>query len=147
MPHTRTGNLRTGRAYKLRDWVASVVQMGDSDDDHLAERPAKRQKRFTFQRFSQRVAQVCPTPAVTSGLLPCTDARDNNFSVLVQYRITISLNGPSDSTKWSLCRWMLTYTVGLAMSATSPCLDLAPSSGSAKWSLQRLPPCSGATVP
>ena len=34
------------------------VEMADSGEENLAERPAKRQKRFTFQRFSQRVAQV-----------------------------------------------------------------------------------------
>lgn len=30
----------------------------DDDQDTLAERPVKRQKRFTFQRFAQRVAEV-----------------------------------------------------------------------------------------
>jgi hypothetical protein len=34
--------------------------MADSEDElqHSLERPAKRQKQFTFQRFAQRVAQV-----------------------------------------------------------------------------------------
>ena len=40
--------------------------MTDSEEENVAERPAKIQKRFTFQRFSQRVAQV-RKPAMTLG--------------------------------------------------------------------------------
>lgn len=34
------------------------LKMADSGEENAVERPAKRQKRFTFQRLSQRVAQV-----------------------------------------------------------------------------------------
>ncbi len=43
-----------------RSLPSTPALMADSEDElqPSVERPAKRQKQFTFQRFAQRVAQV-----------------------------------------------------------------------------------------
>lgn len=51
--------------------------MADSGEETVAERPAKRQKRFTFQRFSQRVAQV-PNSAITIALRNVSSLRSSS---------------------------------------------------------------------
>ncbi|KAK9845304.1 hypothetical protein WJX81_002986 [Elliptochloris bilobata] len=48
--------------------------MSDSSDEAVAERPRKKQKRFTFKRFSQRVDEVEAPAAVYRSLAPVTAA-------------------------------------------------------------------------
>lgn len=97
--------------------------MVDSADEVMDDRPAKRQKRFTFQRFSQRVAQVrkLATTLVETNMIIAVPHCIVSQPRLQRCVRTALLN-------WTVARrWTLTFTVGLAMFAMNPCLGPHPS--------------------
>ncbi len=99
--------------------AGSASTMADSDEDQHVEleRPAKRQKTFTFQRFAQRVAQVRRSLVHIELTVPMSvfpNEKGSPFAVVTNTFVpTLPLLAH---------RSTLTYIVDLAMFGLSLCL-------------------------